>query len=183
LNALCHGDCWTNNFMVRTDPETQQPLDLRFIDLQMMRYAPIYCDLQYFLYLNTKRSFRTAHLDAMMRTYVDAFNAHANVTPDLLTLEKFTEGFEETRLCGALLAISMLPLGYIGDIAPADGQELTEENFLNLMGGGFEVSEEKQRKAVQTFNDNEAFKKVMEECIMDLTEQMDKLFCVSNAKI
>jgi Ecdysteroid kinase-like family len=183
LNALCHGDCWANNFMVRTDPETQQPLDLRFIDLQMMRFAPIYCDLQYFLYLNTKRTFRTAHLDTVLRTYMDAFNAHANVSPDLLTFEKFTEDFEETRLCGALLAISMLPLGFLGDIAPADGQELSEENFLTLLGGGSEVSEEKQRKAIRIFNENEVFKKVMEECIMDLTEQMDKLSCFRNLKL
>jgi len=45
------------------------------------------------------------------------------------------------------------------------------------------VSEEKQRKAIRIFNENEVFKKVMEECIMDLTEQMDKLSCFSNLKL
>jgi Ecdysteroid kinase-like family len=165
--------------MLRVDPETQKILDLRFIDLQMTRFAPIYSDLQYFLYLNTKRSFRSDHLDSMLSTYVDAFNAYANVTPDLLTLEKFIEDFEETRLCGALLAICLRPLSSVGDIAPPDGQELTEENFLNLSGADSgPQSQKKQRNAIQIFDENELFRTTMEECISDLTEQMDKyVFC------
>jgi Ecdysteroid kinase-like family len=166
--------------MLRVDPETQRILDLRFIDLQLTRFAPIYSDLQYFLYLNTKRSFRTDHLDSILRTYVDAFNAYANVTPDLLTLEKFTEDFEETRLCGALLAICLRPLAFVGDIAPPDGQELTEENFLNLSSGADSglQSQRKQRNAIQIFDENELFRTNMEEFISDLTEQMDNyVFC------
>jgi Ecdysteroid kinase-like family len=166
--------------MLRVDPETQRILDMRFIDLQMTRFAPIYSDLQYFLYMNTNRSFRAAHLDTVLRTYVDAFNVYANVTPDLLTLEKFTKDFEETRLCGALLAICLRPLAFVGDITPPDGQELTEENFLNLSGAdsGLQSQRKLQRNAIQIFDENELFRTTMEEFISDLTEQMNKYaFC------
>ncbi|XP_036146114.1 uncharacterized protein LOC105840589 [Monomorium pharaonis] len=44
-----HGDCWTNNMLFKYDQE-KNPCDLRFVDLQICRYASPVLDLVYILF-------------------------------------------------------------------------------------------------------------------------------------
>ncbi|KAF4518072.1 hypothetical protein B566_EDAN009616 [Ephemera danica] len=60
LNVLCHGDCHANNLMFKHD-EQGNPTEVKFVDLQVFRYAPPSRDLLYFLYTSTSRKFRLQH--------------------------------------------------------------------------------------------------------------------------
>ncbi|GLH00626.1 Uncharacterized protein GBIM_06952 [Gryllus bimaculatus] len=71
LNVLNHGDCWVNNNLFRYSVETGKLEEMRFIDYQIMRYAPPSLDLQYFLYTSVQADVREQHWRALLDTYVD----------------------------------------------------------------------------------------------------------------
>ncbi|XP_065335853.1 uncharacterized protein LOC135936813 isoform X2 [Cloeon dipterum] len=173
LNALCHGDCWLNNFMMKSHPDTGEPLDLRFIDMQIVRYAPVYSDLLYVMYLSLKSDFRAMHEATLIKTYVEQFNASCNVTPDPIKFDQFMKGYNESRFAGVLLATSMYPLVFVGDVAPPEGEDLTEENFNNLLGEE-KNAEEKRLKSLRVFEEEKSFSNDMKCAVAELIIEMDK---------
>ncbi|XP_059487699.1 uncharacterized protein LOC132203730 [Neocloeon triangulifer] len=48
LNVLCHGDCWVNNMMFKTDPDSGKPLEIKLIDFQLCRFTHGSTDLMDF---------------------------------------------------------------------------------------------------------------------------------------
>ncbi|XP_059487275.1 uncharacterized protein LOC132203484 [Neocloeon triangulifer] len=174
VNALCHGDCWVNNFMFRSHPDTDEPLEIRFIDMQVLRYAPVYSDLMYLLYLSIKSDFRKMHEKSLLKTYVETFNSISNSTPDPIDLDQFVQGYDESRLGGMLFTISLFPLAFLEEISPPDGEELSEENLKNLFGTGGD-EEKRKIKAVEVFQTNVIFRKDMTNAIADLIFEMDTI--------
>ncbi|XP_065335852.1 uncharacterized protein LOC135936813 isoform X1 [Cloeon dipterum] len=174
LNALCHGDCWVNNLMMKFHPVTGEPLELRFIDLQIVRYAPVYSDLLYVMYLSLKSEFRAKHEEALIRTYVEQFNAACNVTPDPIEFDHFMDGYNESRLPAILLAVSMQPIAHVSCIAPAEGGELTEENIKNLLGSDERNAQEKKATSVRVFQKVQSFNQEMKLLCDQMIFEMDK---------
>ncbi|XP_059481976.1 uncharacterized protein LOC132200497 [Neocloeon triangulifer] len=175
INAVCHGDFWANNFMLRSDPKTQAPLDLRLLDFQVMRYAPVYFDLQLLFYISTKGHFRSVHEESLLRTYFDAFNTFNNVTPDATNFEQFMTGYDETRMSGLLVGMAMCPIAvaFVEDTAPPDDGELSEEHVLKLLGSEENVAE-KRARSIKAFREDELFSREMKVMIGELIREMDK---------
>jgi len=136
--VICHGDFWINNVMFRSSHEDEQPEGVCLIDMQTVRLAPQMTDLLYFLYLCTRHHFRSTHEPLLLRTYLEAFNAAADRTPDPTTWRDFQLAYEEMRLFGVLHGLAMVPVVFAGEVAPKQGDDLTAEQFQNLLGGGDE---------------------------------------------
>ncbi|XP_059468323.1 uncharacterized protein LOC132192392 [Neocloeon triangulifer] len=156
-NLLLHADCHVNNTMYRLD-ETNKPLDMRFIDFQILRYAPPYTDLVNFLYTGTSQPFRAQHEKDLVRAYVEAFNAAANVTPDLLDFETFYAGFDKARYYGVVFAMGIRPMMLASQFQP-EMTEVTEELLIEMQ------TADKTAPTMNAFENDPSFRREMEELI------------------
>ncbi|XP_059488162.1 uncharacterized protein LOC132203987 [Neocloeon triangulifer] len=128
-NVVLHGDCWLNNFMFKIDPETEKVIDMRFIDLQIVRFGSPAKDLLYFLYSSSSLEFREKYEREILKTYVEAFNAEANETPDLLQFEDLVQDYEKSRIFGIFIAMGLRPVQFLTLFAPPSGGGL-DNDFL-----------------------------------------------------
>ncbi|KAF4518071.1 hypothetical protein B566_EDAN009614 [Ephemera danica] len=128
VNVLCHGDCHANNLMFKHD-EQGNPTEVKFVDLQMFRYAPPSRDLQHFLYSSTSREFREQHETEVLKTYVEAFNAAACTTPDVLDLDAFLAEYDAARMLGLGIEITIQPMKFItaAQMMAKPGDAMTSE--------------------------------------------------------
>ncbi|KAG5889700.1 hypothetical protein JTB14_029730 [Gonioctena quinquepunctata] len=77
--VLLHGDCWSNNFMFKTD-ETGNVTDIRLIDFQMIRKGTPVFDLSYCFYSSASEE-ALGELDFYLKVY------HSSLSQLLETFE------------------------------------------------------------------------------------------------
>jgi len=76
--TLVHGDLWSSNMMFRYQTDSagvRQPVDIKFVDLQMSRFGDLAFDLVYCLISSTRGDTRRGHLKELLRWYEVAFRA------------------------------------------------------------------------------------------------------------
>ncbi|KYN09891.1 PREDICTED: uncharacterized protein LOC108769389 [Trachymyrmex cornetzi] len=81
-----HGDFWTNNMLFKYDKENN-PYDLRFIDLQLSRYASPALDLLYVLFCCCTQEIRSKYFDQVIHEYYETLSRYierAGYDPDIL---------------------------------------------------------------------------------------------------
>ncbi|KAL0111330.1 hypothetical protein PUN28_012906 [Cardiocondyla obscurior] len=81
-----HGDSWTNNILFKYDQE-KNPCDLRFIDLQVSRYASPVLDLVYVLFCCCTQETRSQYFDQVIREYYETLSVcikKAGYDPNIL---------------------------------------------------------------------------------------------------
>ncbi|KAF4518076.1 hypothetical protein B566_EDAN009620 [Ephemera danica] len=161
LNVICHGDCHANNMMFKHDKEGK-PVDVKLLDMQIIRYSPPSRDLLYFLYTSTSRKFRLNHEKEILQTYVDAFNAAACTTPDLMTFESLFSEYDKSRMFGLAIAMNMRPLITRQDVMPEPGQPLSSEKYESLILGDNSSDTSEQMRTNPLFR----------ECMRDLVEEL-----------
>ncbi|XP_034671202.1 uncharacterized protein LOC117903357 [Drosophila subobscura] len=139
--VVCHGDCWNNNIMYRLS----QPLDLRLIDWQLMRYASPVTDLAYFLFTCTTRAFRQKHLQELLDEYHRQLGQQltrlGECVEQLLPREAFAAQVRTKAAVGLLLAMMVLPIVTMRGQDVPDLQAISElieaGGSTNLQGAGF----------------------------------------------
>lgn len=67
-SAVCHGDFWNNNLMYKRN-EYGEPIDMKFVDFQVTRYAPPVLDFIFYLFCNTEKYLRDKHFDDFKNAY------------------------------------------------------------------------------------------------------------------
>ncbi|CAB3361504.1 Hypothetical predicted protein [Cloeon dipterum] len=157
-NLLLHADFHLNNTMFKLS-EDGTPQDMRFIDFQILRYAPPYTDLVNFLYTGTNNSFRVQHEKDLIRIYIEAFNAAANRTPDLLDFDTFYTGYDNARYYGVVFALGAKPMLLMSQLNPDAGGEVTEEIMEAMQNTDLSAP------AMAFFDNDPVFKQEMEELI------------------
>uniref|UniRef100_A0A1A9WZV1 CHK domain-containing protein n=1 Tax=Glossina brevipalpis TaxID=37001 RepID=A0A1A9WZV1_9MUSC len=96
-NVLSHADLWANNIMFKYSLEGHKPIDCRFVDFQLARYAPPMVDLITLLTIPTSREFRK-YYECMLQ-----LTQRENLSLDqFLTQEQFYASLEEFRICGLI---------------------------------------------------------------------------------
>lgn len=158
INVLCHGDCWANNLMFKIDPVTNKPTEIKMIDFQIIRYAPLSRDLLYFMYMCTSCEFRKKHEADIIKMYVKAFNENCVKLgrSERITFEKYYEEYDRARMYGLIMAVSVRHMVYVDGCFPKGEDKITEENFQNLLEGGSGT-----KATMEEFSRNEDFRNEM----------------------
>ncbi|CAK1594209.1 unnamed protein product [Parnassius mnemosyne] len=119
LAVICHGDCWTNNFLFRyIDGDIAE---MYIVDFQLARYASPTLDLVYLMYLCLDREQRTSHLASLLEYYADELHRrlvemseddsvfHSKLNRDTL-YEMLMEEFKRSSRFGLGIALDMYPI-------------------------------------------------------------------------
>lgn len=108
--VITHGDCWINNLLFKYDT-SNNPVEVKFLDLQGCRKASLATDLHHFLNLNLVGSERRPNLPSLLSTYHTAFDEvmKAGKSEVPFTLEELKQEYINRGFYGVLYAIMFLP--------------------------------------------------------------------------
>ncbi|KAF6204601.1 hypothetical protein GE061_018761 [Apolygus lucorum] len=129
LSVLCHGDLWLNNMMFRYNGDTVE--EVKFVDLQVMRYASLATDLLYFLSTSIEPSVLRFHHDDLVSIYHEALvETVSQLAPDApkITIEQINDQIEELALFGLLMGFLLLPAITVEGSAIAASLDSIEEH-------------------------------------------------------
>lgn len=68
LAVLCHGDCWTNNFLYKCDGNNDI-LETCLVDFQLIRYGSPALDVSNLIFCCTDKSLRQNHMKTFLESY------------------------------------------------------------------------------------------------------------------
>ncbi|XP_049817785.1 uncharacterized protein LOC109602607 [Aethina tumida] len=143
LSVLCHGDCWTNNILFKTD-ETKN-IQVCFIDFQLCRHGSIALDLANLIYCCTTRNLRDLRLNEMLKRYHSICFSSLSIllqnTPcedhklnnKEYTYQLLMSEFRKFALFGMGLAIDIIPISTCDSEEAPDmyeNEEIEDSNFL-----------------------------------------------------
>jgi hypothetical protein len=136
LCVLNHGDFWVNNMMFHYCPETGNPDEVRFFDLQLPRYSSSALDLLYFMHTSSNEHVRTECTEYLLEVYHTELRETLQAVGcdhHVYTLKQLKKDYEDRLLFGLYTALFVLPI-VLAD--PADAYEmenlLEEESNLDL---------------------------------------------------
>ncbi|ROT67693.1 uncharacterized protein [Penaeus vannamei] len=111
FSAVSHGDCWNNNLLFRYNTEGN-PVEVRLLDLQLVRQASLAIDLNFFLYTSLDGPTRRSNMTCFLDTYYDCFKSVIeSAQRDMpFTRAAFKQEFIDKHMYGFLFAIFIIPL-------------------------------------------------------------------------
>ncbi|XP_063224834.1 uncharacterized protein LOC134532339 [Bacillus rossius redtenbacheri] len=93
--TIVHNDLWTNNIMFKySSEEESEPLDVKMLDFQVVRYGSPISDVIFFLSTSTEKGIVSQYLDNILKLYHDSFThwlTKLGCDPNILTLTEFQE--------------------------------------------------------------------------------------------
>jgi len=117
-NVMTHADLWVNNFMYRHDAEGH-PVELSFVDFQLMRYSVPGSDFMILLHFCTDKAFQDKYLDELITLYMDSLATilrRSGLDPEkMLALSEFTSTVHKMVKMGLILMVLEYPFA----LAPA----------------------------------------------------------------
>ncbi|XP_039753345.1 uncharacterized protein LOC120628792 [Pararge aegeria] len=72
-STICHGDCWNNNILFKY--QGKRPVDVLFVDYQLVRYASPVTDISYFLYMSADQKLLSKHYYQLLDIYFGTLTA------------------------------------------------------------------------------------------------------------
>ncbi|TMW46501.1 hypothetical protein DOY81_008416 [Sarcophaga bullata] len=133
MNVMCHGDLWVNNIMFKSSVASTissycqhsgqsnfTPCDVKFFDLQAMRYTSPVFDILHFIYTSTKRDLRECYTKHLLETYCLALSAdlekqfehslsELDTLRSIFSLHNITEEYYRHVLYGLAICMWILP--------------------------------------------------------------------------
>lgn len=145
LMTICHGDSWLKNFMFKEDANGSV-VDVKFVDLQIMRHTSPTIDLLHFFYSSTDTTLRNQYYDQLMVNYQEALigfidemtNPHLDKDgvrerishlKALYTVDLVRERMDKNSLYGLAQFLLLLPIFTYPEsklLKPEDGDEPQE---------------------------------------------------------
>lgn len=114
LEAVNHGDLWMNNFLISN--ADGEPDDVKFVDLQLMRYSSIAADLSYFLYVNLEPHVLAESMDPLLSFYQNLLVENARMQgvnlENTLIMPRIKEEMRRFALFGMVSALWIMPVFY-----------------------------------------------------------------------
>lgn len=69
LSVICHGDCWTNNFLYRYGTDRKTVSDVCLVDFQLIRCGSLALDIANLIFCCTDHALRKEHLQDVLKLY------------------------------------------------------------------------------------------------------------------
>ena len=112
IRTFNHGDPWFNNVLFKYTEDGESsliPMEVKFIDLQIVNYLPSALDLAYFIFSSTTSETRK-DLPLLLKTYHEEFIANVNEYGVKLnyTYEELFEDFRAASIYGLDFALGPL---------------------------------------------------------------------------
>ncbi|KAF9421101.1 hypothetical protein HW555_002813 [Spodoptera exigua] len=127
-STICHGDCWNNNILYQH--RGCKPVDVVFVDYQLMRFASPVTDIAYFLYMSTDGDFLDKHYDQVLDIYYGTLTAvlrHCNLDVNTVyprnIFEKQLKEYSVLGLIEALVSMMIITAPY------EDALKMTEMKY------------------------------------------------------
>lgn len=109
--VVCHGDCWSNNILFKFEGEIA--VDARLIDWQVARYASPVCDLAYYIFSCTSKTFRDKHYREILDVYFEEltqFLKRLGSDPSVLfPRSAFDEQIKKYAIFGLVMGLLVIP--------------------------------------------------------------------------
>lgn len=153
FQVIVHGDCWTNNILFKYDKKGETPVDLRLVDLQMVRVSTVAIDVVQFLFTSTTPQFRQTHLDSLTEYYHSSL-LHYIQQYDVATTQPkygfdvFMEDFRKVQPFLLLLSMSQMQVLFQKGCEVIDMEKAAENKW-----GSYE---EEQKSILACRQDNTA---------------------------
>ncbi|RXG57803.1 hypothetical protein Avbf_12095 [Armadillidium vulgare] len=146
FEVLVHGDCHTNNMLFKYN-SMNEPIDMRFVDLQCTRLGSPASDIDYFAYSSLAGETRSKYFPKLLYAYYQSFSkvllfARKKVP---FTFKELEDEVENRKMLGFVIGIMSLQflLGEEDDVV--DMGEMREDNI--------EEFAEKNRKTFQRLSE------------------------------
>lgn len=104
-NVVNHGDLWVNNVMFSYQGKI--PVNCKFVDFQLSRFAPPAMDLADLIYISSTKAFRAENFGDVLEVYCEAFEDELNraqVDLSALPRSELLENFAELKVAGLIEA-------------------------------------------------------------------------------
>lgn len=112
FNVLIHGDLWLNNMMFRYSDETEEVVDVRFVDYQLCHFTNAAQDLQYFLHTSPSINLLEKH-----SILVEEYHKNLQATLTLLgheylcpSLKKLYKQLDKMGRFAVVISCTVLPI-------------------------------------------------------------------------
>lgn len=138
--VVCHGDTWCNNLMFKYN-HNRQPIAIKFLDFQLVRFGSPVLDLSYFLYSSASLT-QLKHLNQLLKYYHDYltkflrnfFGCDATKLFPFEVLEEHWRRFAKFGLGMAFLVVNVMMMDD-SELPDVNGNDAgNEEDFI----GSFE---------------------------------------------
>ncbi|KAK8738207.1 hypothetical protein OTU49_004104 [Cherax quadricarinatus] len=120
FEVLCHGDCWTNNFLFRYDT-AGRPVDVILLDLQECRRGSPALDLNTLVYTSISSEVRAASLSHLIHAYHESFSKVMKAREAIIpfTYDELLQEYRKRNIFGLWTGIVYIPTVMISsDDAP-----------------------------------------------------------------
>ncbi|XP_071454157.1 uncharacterized protein [Hetaerina americana] len=133
-NVLSHGDCWLNNLLFRY--EDGVPVEVKMIDLQIVRYCHPSIDILYFFSMCTSKEFRERNIDGLIHEYYKSLTKELNVLgygAPPISLERLNQDMREIyRPFGVIINSFFRPNILLGEDFMPSERELNPTELEKL---------------------------------------------------
>lgn len=126
-----HGDCWRNNILFRTTP---YGIQVKLIDLQIMRFTSVAADLNYFLHINLIPEERNKNMHLFVDTYIGTLQKclHENeidVEQKVYTKKWLEQEIADFAIFGFMCSLWISPAFYFDKHTLPDMESLKPEEL------------------------------------------------------
>lgn len=115
FSVLCAGDLWINNLLFKYAERNGEKVvnDVRFLDFQISRFAPLVIDILYFLHTSVPHELLLEKVDTFLEIYHTRLRSKLSVITgnafDEITFEWLQSEIEKYRLYGLFMSLWLAP--------------------------------------------------------------------------
>ncbi|KAF2879863.1 hypothetical protein ILUMI_26320 [Ignelater luminosus] len=170
-NVISHGDLWSTNLLMKFN-QHRTPVECKFVDFQMTRYAPPSHDVVSVLYLTTSREFRKQHMYELLGLYYTALESNLKLAGyDLKALIPFGDFLQN---CEEQKAFALAQTATYFQLVLVESDAL-KEFYANPTLSRHTFFEDRSPLVLAYVNKDEYYRKKLEESIEDLKDYCERL--------